>query len=129
MCNPDVLSSRVQLKKSELQERLKTLELEGAEHRRQLDLARSELDSLRTHASESESAVSEAAGLRRALADAQRQINGAGVELSELTRQLAEAKGQRDASQVRVLQGHGVAGVVIITPHRTRADRWACCRQ
>jgi hypothetical protein len=27
-------------------------------------------------------------------------MNGAGAELSELSRQLAEAKGQRDASQV-----------------------------
>lgn len=96
----------VQLKRSELQERLTTLELEDAERSRQLEIARSELSMLRTQASESDSAVSEAAGLRQALADAQRQINGAGVELSELTRQLAETKGQRDANQVRTAADH-----------------------
>lgn len=80
---------------------MKALESENADFRRELERTRSELDSLRSHATESELAASEAAGLRRALNEAQRQVNGAAVELSELTRQLAEAKGQRDASQVR----------------------------
>lgn len=93
--------SYLQLERSELKERLKTLELEAGELRRQHDIAQSEVASLRSHASESEAAASEAAGLRRALLDAQRQVDGAAVELSELSRQLAEYKGERDASLVR----------------------------
>jgi chromosome segregation ATPase len=90
----------LQLKVSEQQERLTTLQLSEAETRRQLDIALAELSSTRSSAAGAESAASEAAGLRRALAEAERQMNGAGAELSELSRQLAEAKGQRDASQV-----------------------------
>jgi hypothetical protein len=37
----------------------------------------------------------------QALADADRRALSAGVELSGLQRQLAEARGERDASQVR----------------------------
>jgi hypothetical protein len=87
---------------SEQQERLTTLQLSEAETRRQLDIALAELSATRNSAAGAESAASEAVGLRRALAEAERQMNGAGAELSELSRQLAEAKGQRDASQVRV---------------------------
>jgi hypothetical protein len=92
----------LQLKVSEQQERLTTLQLSEAETRRQLDIALAELSATRNSAAGAESAASEAVGLRRALAEAERQMNGAGAELSELSRQLAEAKGQRDASQVRV---------------------------
>jgi chromosome segregation ATPase len=63
-------------------------------------VALSELESARSRAAEFESAASELAGLRQALVEAERQMTGAGAELSELSRQLAEAKGQRDANQV-----------------------------
>jgi chromosome segregation ATPase len=95
-----LLAPCLQLKVSEQQERLTTLQLSEAETRRQLDIALAELSATRNSAAGAESAASEAAGLRRALAEAERQMNGAGAELSELSRQLAEAKGQRDASQV-----------------------------
>lgn len=41
--------------------------------------------------------------MSQALADADRRALSAGVELSDLQRQLAEARGERDASQVRSL--------------------------
>lgn len=102
----------LQLKASELQERLTTLELSESEARQQLEVAQAELSSARATAAEAESAISEAAGLRRALAEAERQMTGAGSELSELSRQLAEAKGQREASQVGMEcpAGQGVLG-------------------
>lgn len=44
--------------------------------------------------------------LLQALAEADRRALSAGVELSDLQRQLAEARGERDASQVRVALRH-----------------------
>lgn len=62
--------------------------------------------------------------MSQALADADRRALSAGVELSDLQRQLAEARGERDASQVRSLPQcwAGAAQRSSLTSHRVM-----CC--
>jgi hypothetical protein len=58
----------------------------------------------------------------QALADTDRRALSAGVELSDLQRQLAEARGERDASQVRSEYSNlcGQSAVPCAGPHVLR---------
>lgn len=66
--------------------------------------------------------------MSQALADADRRALSAGVELSDLQRQLAEARGERDASQVRSLPQcwAGAAQRSSLTSHRLVVAQHFC---